>query len=408
MRSGRFLAVALLVALAATPAQAKGKKERKVERYPPSFRLKVEEAIERGVHFLRLQQSLKGGWGGPEDIHALGHCALPVIAMLKAGVPADDEDVARALKHLRKLKKGSVYSVGCYLMALHAKYAPKLDTFDTDVGKNRAKQVKPQATWARMSKIDREEVLASLDYLLRAQNAKGLWHYHVPETTPATGFDLSNSQYAILGLRAAADCGAKVPAKVWRAALHGLLPVQYAKGDEIRLEEREVRDGYAFVSYTKAQVRGFAYQAGLKNGPKGKNTLRTQPETGSMTTAGVACVAICREGLWRTRKFSGRDRRAAKCSIRDGLAWMQVHFDVKDNPGKPGAHKLYYLYGLERMGMLTGTRWIGTHDWYWEGANHLLALQRENGSWGNHTANAFAILFLKRATSPADKVVTTD
>lgn len=42
----------------------------------------------------------------------------------------------------------------------------------------------------------------------------------------------------------------------------------------------------------------------------------------------------------------------------------------------------------------------GAHDWYREGADLLLSLQRENGSWGDHVETAFAVLFLKRATSP--------
>ena len=33
---------------------------------------------------------------------------------------------------------------------------------------------------------------------------------------------------------------------------------------------------------------------------------------------------------------------------------------------------LYYLYGLERVGRLTAQRFIGEHDWYREGADHLV------------------------------------
>ena len=403
-----FLAALVMIVLVA-PVEAKGKKTEKVERYPASFRLKVQEAIDRGVHHLRQLQNGERGWGSPTDIHALGHSSLPLLAMLKAGVPGDDPQVVAAFKALRKMEKKSVYGVGCYLMALHARYAPKLDTFDTDIGTDRAKHVKPDETWASITEEDRKEVEDSLAYLLRAQNARGLWHYHAPEDKNATGYDLSNTQYGVLGLRAAADCGAKVKARVWRDTLHGLLSTQVERGEELRLQEREVRDGYVFLSSCKAQARGFPYKDDKKNGPKGKNTIAGHPQTGSMTTAGVACVAICREGLWRTRKFSGSDRKASKRAIRDGLAWMQVNFSVTKNPGHPnGSNTLYYLYGMERMGMLTGTRWLGTHDWYYEGAKHLLELAAENGSWGGHVANAFAILFLKRATSPAARVVTTD
>ena len=146
------------------------------------------------------------------------------------------------------------------------------------------------------------------------------------------------------------------------------------------------------------------------DGPLGEKTVFSTPATGSMTTAGVACMAICQEGLWRSRKFKGGDRKKSRDSVRDGLAWMQVHFTVTENPGHPRkAHHMYYLYGLERMGMLTGTRWLGTHDWYKAGADLLLERQTPiHGGWGNHVNTSFGILFLKRATRGADTVVLTD
>ena len=66
-----------------------------------------------------------------------------------------------------------------------------------------------------------------------------------------------------------------------------------------------------------------------------------------------------------------------------------------------------YLYALERVGILSGTVDIGTHDWYREGANFILKSQKEDGSWKTATGGGnavwdtcFAILFLKRATRP--------
>ena len=134
--------------------------------------------------------------------------------------------------------------------------------------------------------------------------------------------------------------------------------------------------------------------------------------TGSMTTAGVACFHIVMEGLWRSRKFKGKERKLVRDAVRDGLAWMQAHFSVETNPAVPkregNPHHYYYLYGLERMGMLTGRRWLGDHDWYKEGADLLLAQQWEDGSWGDTLHSSYAVLFLKRATRPGDAVVTTD
>jgi hypothetical protein len=80
----------------------------------------------------------------------------------------------------------------------------------------------------------------------------------------------------------------------------------------------------------------------------------------------------------------------------------------------------YYLYALERAGVLAATETFGLHNWYVEGAEAILSSQRADGSWlaplphGDRSEmtnvawdTCFAILFLKRATRPLD-VASTD
>ncbi len=408
---GAALLIALCCGALAPEAAAKGgKRAEKVERYPASFRLAVKEAIDGGVRRLQDLQAVQGHWGNPAHAQAMGHTALPLLALLKAGVDPADACVKRALKALSGMKMQRVYSVALYLMVIQARYQPKLDALDTDVGTARHARVKPKDVRAKLSKEHAAAVRQGLDYLLRAQNTSDLWSYDVLTEPKAIDHDLSNTQYGLLGLRAAVDCGFKVKAPVWQAALRALLKHQDTKGPDIEFKKKVVRDGYAYASKENAELRPFHYTIQRMDGPLGKQTLWAKPATGSMTTAGVACMAICQEGLWRTRKFKGADRKKSRDSIRDGLAWMQKNFSVTANPGHPNkAHHMYYLYGLERMGMLAGVRWLGTHDWYKEGAD--LLLQRQDvvrGGWGAHVGTAFGILFLKRATRGTDIVVLTD
>jgi hypothetical protein len=395
-----MLALLVAVLLPATVWAKGGPKKRELERYPASFRLKIEEAIENGVLHLRSRQGEESGcFGAGQGPQALGHTALPTLAMLKAGVPADDPAIVKAFDAMRGLPADQTYSVAVYLMAIHAKYAPKLDTFDTDIGTTRAKRVKPDEVFNKLSDVDKQAMEAGADFLIRAQNARGLWHYGLPASDADTGFDLSNVQYALLGLRAAADSGIRIKDAVWLSALAGVLETQDAKGEEVELTWDEVRGRYAVRQKEKVQTRPFRYRDGKKDGPLGEKTVPTSDATGSMTTAGVACVAICREALWGSRRFNGKLRKRTSRSMRDGMAWLQVHFSVTTNPGHPaGSHHLYYLYGLERMGMLADRRFIGSHDWYKEGAELLLSKQTAAGAWGNYVPTSFAILFLKRAT----------
>ena len=56
--------------------------------------------------------------------------------------------------------------------------------------------------------------------------------------------------------------------------------------------------------------------------------------------------------------------------------------------------------------MLAGRRWIGEHDWYREGADHILAKEHPENGWPKHVETSFVILFLKRATQGPRDVPT--
>ena len=76
------------------------------------------------------------------------------------------------------------------------------------------------------------------------------------------------------------------------------------------------------------------------------------------------------------------------------------------NPGAKGglAEPYYYLYAVERVGVLTGLKYIGSHDWYREGAAFLVKDQRPDGSWGRRlyglSDTCFAVLFLAKGPAP--------
>ena len=65
------------------------------------------------------------------------------------------------------------------------------------------------------------------------------------------------------------------------------------------------------------------------------------------------------------------------------------------------------LYGLERVGGLTGQRTLGGRDWYEEASSFLVRFQGPEGQWGTksfgevHPGTCFGVLVLKRATAPS-------
>jgi hypothetical protein len=138
--------------------------------------------------------------------------------------------------------------------------------------------------------------------------------------------------------------------------------------------------------------------------------------TGSMTTGAVGALCIYDYIL-------GFDWKRDPAAL-DGMAWVAQHFTVKGNMGKelppvphPGWH-YYYLYALERAGMLFDTQMIGKNDWYLEGSRYLVGAQERDGSWQQSSYHGtsriaildtcYAILFLKRVTRPLHDVATED
>ncbi len=308
----------------------------------------VVQAIEQGVAFLKNNQDkARGNW--PEHVAQPGGLtALCTLALLNSGVPPSDPAVARALDYLRGIDKPEmIYSVALRTMVF-CQAEPKRD----------------------MGLINQ-----NVKYLESVQlkgASKGAWAY---SNRDGTG-DNSNTQFALLALNEAERVGVKVSPVTWRLAHDYWVNTQRPDG-------------------------GWGYKPG-------------QESTGSMTCAGVCSVVIT-----SGRISSGHARVEAeriRCcgdsegseSVNRGLTWMARHFSVLRNPGS-GTWLLYYLYGMERVGRLTGHRLIGNHDWYREGAEVLLRHQDDISDYwkgaGTVESNplvgtSFALLFLSKGRRP--------
>ena len=207
---------------------------------------------------------------------------------------------------------------------------------------------------------------------------------------PASG-DNSNSQYAARGLRACHDAGIVLPRETVELAKKWWVECQHGTSENAPV----VSDGLV-----SGPPRGWCY------GRKDVCAKQHRPYAG-MTAGGAGAVAICDHIL-------GVDWKKDP-TLRSGLAWLASTWSVTENKGPiefdtaPKEELYYYLYALERAGMLLGIDKIGPHDWYAEGAEAILAAQKADGSWapGAKRSNStwdtcFAILFLKKATRRLD------
>ncbi|MEX0715758.1 MAG: DUF4159 domain-containing protein [Planctomycetaceae bacterium] len=312
----------------------------------------VLQAIERGRDYLLGQQRRDGSWDSMYARYPLGTTALVTLALLNTGLTPRDPDVARALDHLRSRANDSetTYEVSLLCSVFAA---------------------------ARDGQTDRVRLGLLVRKLesgqIRRGDAKGAWGY---ETTKSDGLwhDRSNTQFALLGLRDAAVAGVPVNRETWEAARE-------------HWQRAQSNDG------------GWGY-----SGLGGRSI-------GSMTVAGIASLTIIKSMLVDDAQDITPDGKPVCCGddeadehLARGLAWLEKNFSVGSNPNYSN-WPLYYLYGLERAGRLSGKRFFGQHDWYREGAEFLVRRARNpaNGTWeeGDRLiGTSYALLFLSKGLSP--------
>ena len=321
----------------------------------------VLRSIDRGRDFLISQQRGDGSWVA-DPYGAIGPTSLAVLALINSGMSPDERPLARGLDYLRSIREADfhagwqTYEVSLVIMALAA-------------AKTGARDITQITLLAQALENGQ---------IINGERA-GMWAYRlVPR--PRGGGDHSNTQFAVLGLREAAFAGVPIDPAVWnRIARHWLASQQF--------------DG------------GWNY------------AVHGEPARGSMTVAGIASLNIIKSVL-RDDELSP-DGTPNCCDSNEKLDivdqaleraydWMAENFSARSNPGHNGS-VLYYLYGLERAGRLSGRRFFGNHDWYREGADYLLDFQTpRDGSWigrGIGESNpvigtSFALLFLSKGLAP--------
>ena len=284
----------------------------------------------------------------------IGATALAVYALRSSGVKRDDPVLQKAVKEtllsvrpngvagLRDMKRYT-YALSVLALALRSlhttKYKPLLDII--------AKK------------------------LVEGQLANGQWTYYCKDSyskKPPRG-DNSNTQYAVLALRAARRSGVVIGAEVW------------TRNAKFWRQSMNARGGWGYGTAS------FDHEF-------------------SMTSAGVATLAICAEALHGDDAARGikDDQRVGAGMIRLGELLLKNGYEDQE---------IYAYYGVERASILTGTKFFEDYDWYADGAAILVRRQKESGAWGDPNAQgvttgegygeaidtAYALLFLKRATT---------
>ena len=331
---------------------------------------KIQAAIKKGQEYL-LKQSLSGAFG-----------SVAGLAIIKSGGDKNTPAIQKLSQEIvAKVKEGRYippsqhnYEAGVDLMFLEA-----LD----------AEKFRPQI-----------DVIAA--HLIQTQLPNGSWYYPNPPD-PEAG-DTSITQYAVMGLWAAARAGVEIPVEVWERCARWHIAKQKPDG------------GFCYHPFDEKNAQTVEYNRSI----------------GTMTAAGTSNLLIIRRMLFGDgeldteirpveakrrfgvlEKFTEEKRFAAPKvqvtmrvsaidkPIKESVQWIALH--LADKGRDRDQFLQYYLYSIERVAALLDVEKLGTHDWYQEGADDLVLRQSADGSWtdrcGVMASTALGLLFLSKATT---------
>ncbi|MCK6458956.1 MAG: hypothetical protein L6Q95_03585 [Planctomycetes bacterium] len=356
----------------------------------PALQKRINEAIDKGVAYLKSIQRPDGYWGGLEDpqhflrwndhSQTAGMTALCLYALGASGVTKEDPAAQRALSFLfehRDFFGGGLacatYANACLVLALT--------------------RIDPAAY--------RTPLHEAADRLVMGHLSDGMWTYTLePMRTGAparaedrtawrkgsTGLNIpdnSNTQFAVLALWAAQEMADyEVPRHAW---------------EEIRKH---------FLKYQEKDG-GWPYRK------------VNRVSTPTMTAAGIVSL------VYAVTSLDGKDgalpRARKHPALKRALRLLPLTPEARTPlGGRGGAWFDYYLvYSIERVGTVLG---LDIATWYIPGAQWLVERQGADGSWGGGGGRvmpepqktkedvqtpyetSLALLFLTRATR---QLVTT-
>ncbi|MFM9960856.1 MAG: hypothetical protein ACKV2Q_06485 [Planctomycetaceae bacterium] len=369
----------------------------------------ITQARLKGIEFLKSKQLDDGSWEFPA--HEVGITALCTLALLENGVPQSDPVIDKGHRFVRKSTKelGSTYDIALAIVIL-----------------------------SRLDEYGNKQAIRDLGArLIAGQNVGGGWGYTCPakitssiltnpESRPKAPDgvgDNSCTQFAVLGL--------------WTASRTGMDIDQPMSAIARRFRTTQNSDG------------GWPYTSAVAN--QGDKAAVPNPSGSAMTFAGLFSLTVARANKLRKQleerelsgdnktkpSTSGTPKSTSGSTKKDDKKKVEKPDEKKDTPPEVaeksdegstllkdpifakglvkagefvqgGDQARYFLWTIERLGVLLGQEKIGGVDWFAKGADILIKTQQPDGSWPEvHndkglSQTSFAILFLRKANLGSD------
>jgi hypothetical protein len=319
----------------------------------------VQTAITKAQNYLFSKQT-NGTWetvpkrvpgpalGGGDTTAAQygGMTALVTYALLDSGIPASDPRLKPAIDFLKTTEDViGIYALGTRCQVWH---------------------LIPQDASVRKCMLRDGTLLVNA--IKSKGEGTGFYDYtcDAGPDAPAGYYDHSVSQYGVLGLWACSQSGLELKSSYWQTMDTAWRKAQNADG-------------------------GWSYHRGAANHAYKDSTI-------AMTAAGVASLFITADQL----NFGNVvcDGNATDPTIERGLAYLGEHFDGFTSDYMP----TYSLYGIERIGVASGRKYLGAANWFARGAKFFLSRQGADGSFSLSSIapaeTSFGLLFLVHGRAP--------
>jgi hypothetical protein len=343
----------------------------------------INAARLKGLDFLKSKQMKEGHWEYDDKLdsetHNVGITALCTTALIENGVPHSDPVVRKGYEFVLK-NSGNLTNT--YDIALTAVLLSRMG-----------------------DRRDRPRIRSMAARLVSGQLKSGGWTYTCPLADSDILKDTKNlilkdgvgdnscTQFAVLGLWVASRANINIDTTLNLVAQ--------------RFVQNQKSDG------------GWDYAINEKTG--------SGP---AMTTAGLFCLSVATANRIRSQKAgaaaaagttdakpaAGKPAEGAAAAVEDPPVKSLLEHPVFEKGLKrtaafvkgigPGSPK-YFLWSVERIGVLLGLEKIGETEWFKQGASALVKSQQPDGSWkeAENTelyCTSFAVLFLRKANLGSD------
>ena len=390
----------------------------------------IESSRQKGMDFIKSEQYDDGSW--EYEGHDVGITSLCAMALIENGMSVSDPAIDKAHRFVQKEMESEK---GTYDIALAILFLSRVGDRD-----------------------NRPKIRDLAARLVAGQTVEGGWGYTCPLVTagilsnpddkpkllPGVG-DNSCTQFAVLGLWVSSRWGVDIgetmelvgqrfmetqredggwpygpeewSKQVAEAASEKPDPDKdEEKGTEGKPRKKKEKGKEKEKPPVVANALPGANIALPGANAAGSTAATYQPSTEAMTFAGLFCLTVARATVIRNEQ--SKTRVAPKAGEADSKAGDTLMSDPSFADGLKRAGEFsaglsagsarYFMWSVERMGVVLGMEKFGETDWFSKGATALITTQDMNGSWksstdgGSLADTSFAILFLRKANLGSD------